>query len=136
MKNLTQQFPSFGQIIRYGIVGVLNNLLGYFIYLFVTLWLDPKIAISLLYPVGAIIGYFGHSKYSFSYQGENKRSLWRYVVANLVGYSVNFMLLYVFWEKMHFPHQAVQAAAIFICAGVLFLLFKFFVFSKVELIKQ
>jgi putative flippase GtrA len=128
MKKLVQEFPALGQIIRYGIVGVLNNLLGYCIYLVVTLWLDPEIAISLLYPIGATTAYFGHSKYSFAYQGGKKRSVWRYIVAHFISYLVNLLLLYIFWQKLKFPHQAVQAIAIVVCAGVLFLLFKFFVF--------
>jgi putative flippase GtrA len=129
MNKLMSKFPVLGQIVRYGIVGVLNNLLGYFIYLLVTyFWLNPKIAISLLYPVGATSAYFGHSKYSFSYKGTRKYALWRYIVAHLISYGVNYLMLYILWGKFNFPHQAVQAAAIFVCAGTLFLLFKYFVF--------
>jgi len=39
-----------------------------------------------------------------------------------------YLMLYVLWEKFGFPHQAVQAAAIFVCAGILFVLMKYFVF--------
>ncbi len=124
------KFPTLGQIVRYGVVGVLNNLLGYFIYLAITyFWLDPKIAITLLYPIGATTAYFGHSKYSFSYSGTKKRALWRYVIAHLISYGVNYFMLYFLWEKFNFPHQLVQAAAIFVCAGVLFLLMRYFVFK-------
>ena len=36
-------------VLRYGVIGVLNNLLGYLIYLVVTgLWLDPKVAVTLM----------------------------------------------------------------------------------------
>ncbi|MSP04108.1 MAG: GtrA family protein [Acetobacteraceae bacterium] len=129
MNKLMSKFPALGQIIRYGIVGVLNNLLGYFIYLLVTyFWLDPKVAITLLYPVRATTAYFGHSKYSFSHKVTKRHDLWRYIVAHLISYGVNYLMLYILWGKFNFPHQAVQAGAIFVCAGVLFLLFKYFVF--------
>jgi putative flippase GtrA len=117
------------QIIRYGVVGILNNLLGYCIYLLLTFfWLEPIAAISLLYPVGAFIAYFGHSKYAFSYKGKEIYALMRYIIAHLVGYGVNFLMLYIIWGKFKFPHQAVQVAAIITVAGVLFLLFRYFVF--------
>jgi len=133
MKALMSRFPALRQVIRYGVVGVLNNLLGYLIYLLVTfLWLDPKVAISVLYPVGATTAYFGHSKFSFVYQGKNTHALLRYIVAHLISYGVNFFMLYILWEKLKFPHQAVQAVAIFVCAGILFLMFKYFVFPHSE----
>ena len=119
------------QLFRYGVVGVLNNLLGYGIYLLVTFfWLDPMVAISLLYPVGAITAYFGHSKYAFSYQGKHTRALLRYTVAHMIGFGVDFLMLYLLWEKLKFPHQAVQAAAIVVVSSVLFLLFRYFVFPQ------
>jgi putative flippase GtrA len=129
MKTLLSTYPALRQIIRYGVVGVFNNLLGYLIYLLITFyWLDPMVAVSLLYPVGVAIGYFGHSKYAFVYQGKNTRALVRYLTAHLISYGLNLLILYIFWEKLKFPHQIVQAAAIFIVAGVLFLLFRYFVF--------
>ncbi|NOT12363.1 MAG: GtrA family protein [Methylococcaceae bacterium] len=134
MKTLRSKFPTLYQIIRYGVVGVLNNLLGYGIYLLVTyFWLDPKIAISILYPIGATTAYFGHSKYSFSYQGKHTHALARYIITHLIGYGVNVLMLYLLWEKLKFPHQLVQAAAIVVVSGVLFLLFRYFVFPHSKL---
>ena len=123
------------QLFRYGVVGVLNNLLGYGIYLLVTFfWLDPMVAISLLYPVGATTAYFGHSKYAFSYQGKHSYALARYVIAHIIGYGVDVFMLYLFWEKLKYPHQIVQAVAIVVVAGVLFLLFKYFVFPHSKIV--
>jgi len=114
---------------RYGFVGVLNNLLGYLIYLLMTfLGVDPKIAITILYPVGATAAYFGHSKYSFSYRGRYTNALPRYILSHVVGYGVNFAMLFILSDKLKLPHQLVQASAIFVVAGVLFLMFKYFVF--------
>ena len=116
------------QIIRYGIVGVLNNSLGYLIYLAVTfMGLSPKLTITLFYPLGAYTAYLGHSKYSFSSQ-RNYLTALRYAFVYLIGYLVNFLLLYIFSDKLMYPHQIVQAAAIFVVAGILFLMLKFFVF--------
>ena len=127
------KIPALHQVIRYGVVGVLNNLLGYFIYLLITfLGLDPKVAITLLYPVGAITAYLGHSKYSFSYGGRNTHALLRYVFAHFVGYETNFLMLYVLSDKLRLPHQAVQALAIFVVAGILFLMFRYYVFPKAK----
>lgn len=119
------------QIARYGLVGVLNNLLGYLIYLMVTwLWLDPKVAITLMYPIGAATAYFGHARYSFAYSGRTSHGMARYVLAHFIGYSVNIGMLYIFSDRLRYPHQLVQAIAIFVVAAVLFLLFRYFVFSN------
>ena len=126
---LEKRFPFLFQVVRFGLVGVLNNLLGYLIYLVVTwFWLEPKLAVTLLYPVGALTAYLGHAKYAFAYQGAHSHGLLRYIVAQLFGYTVNVLLLFIFVDRLHFPHQAVQAAAIFIVGGLLYLLFRFWVF--------
>lgn len=111
-----------GQVVRYGVVGVLNNLLGYLIYLLVTwFWLDPKVAVT---------AYFGHARYSFSYNGCTSHGMVRYTIAHLIGYGANIGMLYIFWDRLGCPHQLVQAVAIVVVAGVLFLLFRYFVFPQ------
>ena len=118
------------QVVRYGVVGVLNNLWGYLLYLLVTwLWLDPKTAVSILYPVGAFTAYFAHAKYSFSYRGERTKALFRFVVAHAVGYLVNISMLYFLVDTLGYPHPLVQAFAIVTVAGLLFILFRYYVFG-------
>ena len=120
-----------GQVRRYGIVGVLNNLLGYLIYLLITwFWLDPKIVVILMYPIGAVTAYYGHAKYTFSYNASHSHALVRYIIAHLIGYGTNIGMLYFFWNQLGYPHQLVQAVAILVVAGVFFLLSRYFVFSE------
>ncbi len=122
-------WPVLAQMVRYFVVGVLNNLLGYLIYLGITwLWLEPKLAVTMLYPIGAVTAYFGQAKYSFSYQGPTHHGMFRYVIAHAIGYGVNLTLLFLLVDKFMLPHQLVQAVAIFLVAGILFLLFRYFVF--------
>jgi putative flippase GtrA len=117
------------QMARYGVIGVMNNLLGYLVYLTVTwLWLDPKLAVSLLYPLGAMTAYFGHAKYAFAYQGKHSHGVMRYIVAHLTGYAINVSLLYVFTDRLGFSHQAVQACAVVVVGGVLYVFFRCWVF--------
>lgn len=118
------------QALRYGIAGALNTILGYVVYLLMTFFgLDPKAAVSILYPVSAATGYFAHFKYSFASRRGHGSAAIRYAVAHCVGYGVNVGMLYVFADRMRLPHQVVQAAAIFVVAGILFLLFRYFVFA-------
>lgn len=117
------------QVARYGVVGAINNLAGYLIYLGVTwLGLEPKLAVTLMYPIGALAGYFGHARYAFAYRGGHASGILRYVGAHLVGYTANIALLYVFFDRLGYPHQAVQVVAIFVVAGLLFVLFRYVVF--------
>lgn len=110
-------------------MGVLNNLLGYLLYLLVTfLGVEPKLAISLLYPIAAATAYFGHLKYAFTYKAGYARPFPRYVISHLIGYGTNFLMLYICVDRLGFAHPLVQAAATFVVAGVLFLLFRYFVF--------
>ena len=133
MKTLTSRFSGFRQVIRYGFVGVINNVLGYLLYLLITFFgVDPKVVITILYPIGVVTAYFGHSKYSFYYRGRDTNALLRYCISHLVGYSMNFLLLFILSDKLKFPHQAVQAFAIVAVAGILFLMFKYFVFPETE----
>ncbi|PLX98727.1 MAG: hypothetical protein C0623_11895 [Desulfuromonas sp.] len=119
-----------GQIFRYGAVGLFSNLLGYLVYLFVT-WqgVDPKLAVTILYPVAATIAYIGHSHYSFSYEGEHIKGIARYVAAHSCGYLLNLASLFFFVDMFSFPHQLVQFCNIFLVAGFLFITFRYFVFA-------
>lgn len=124
---------TLGQLARYGVVGVLNNFLGYLIYVVVTwLWLEPKLAVTLMYPVGALTGYFGHARYAFQYNGRVSHGLLRYSIAHLIGYGANIGILYVLVDWLGYPHQLIQALAIVVVGGLLFILFRYFVFPKIK----
>ena len=80
---------ALGQMVRCGPVGVLINLLGFLITFHLQLWLDPKFAVTLLYPIGAFLGML-NSRFSFNYSGSHLSGLLRYVVAHIVGMLLIF----------------------------------------------
>lgn len=117
------------QFFRYGMVGIVSNLTGYLLFLIITFWgIGPKAAMTLLYVVGATIGFLGNRQWTFSHHGTLLGSGSRYFVAHCFGYLINFIILFTFVDVLGFSHQWVQAIAIFIVAGFLFMAFKYFVF--------
>ncbi len=119
------------QLIRYGLVGAATNLAMYALYLLITyLGVEPKKTMTLLYVVGASIGFIGHRKWSFAHTGNATKAMARYTIAHLSGYLLNLFILLVFVDYFGYTHQVIQGIAIFIIAGFLFLVFKYFVFPK------
>lgn len=119
------------QLFRYGIVGLATNFAGYLLYLIITYFgVPPKGAISILYPLGATIGFFGNRKWTFDYQGGQATVVMKYVLAHGFGYILNFLILHVGVNLWGYPHQGVQAIAILIVTGFLFVSFKYFVFAS------
>jgi len=124
---------SVGQLARYGLVGVTSNLMGYLVYLLLTsLGVQPIMTMTLLYVVGATIGFVGNRLWVFSHRGAAIASGVRYCGVHLFGYLINFIILFVFVTHLGYPHQWVQAMAMIVVAGFLFIVHKYFVFSDVE----
>ena len=119
------------QLLRYGLVGVISNAVIYFVYLLITyLGVEPKTAMTLVYIIGASIGFIGNRKWTFAHRGDFSSAALRYMLAHLSGYLLNFLILFTFVDRLGYAHQWVQAVAIMIVAGFLFVVFKYFVFRE------
>ena len=119
------------QLLRYGLVGAMSNLALYVLYLTMTyLGTGPKTAMTIAYIVGVFLGFIGHRTWTFMHKGALLASGARYIIAHISGYLINLFILLTFVDRLGYPHQWVQAAAIFVVAGFLFLAFRYFVFPK------
>lgn len=128
-QNLKKNNTTFAQLLRYGAIGFLTNFIGYCSYLLmVYLGLTPTISMTMIYIVGILIGYFGNRNVTFSYNGSTFNSGLRYALVHIIGYFMNLSILLVFVDRLGYPHQLVQAVAIFTVAAFLFITFKLFVF--------
>jgi putative flippase GtrA len=117
------------QFIKYAVVGLATNVAGYLLYLLVTyLGAAPKVAMTVLYLLGAIAGFYGNRVWTFSHQGRISASFLKYMATHCVGYLINLSLLTVLVDRLGWPHQGVQAFAIVVVALFLFMMFKWFVF--------
>lgn len=121
---------TIAELIRYGVVGVTHNLLGYLVYLLVT-WLgaDPKVAVAILYPIGTTVSYLANRRWTFNHKGEVSQSMARYVSMHLFGYCLNLAIIVVGVDVLAFPHQLVQLFATGFLATLFFIMSKFLIFN-------
>ena len=128
---LQRNRKSIRELLRYSLLGITINASGYLMYLLITfLGVPPKVAVTVLYFVAAFVGYWGNRQLTFKHQGSVWGSGARYIIAHGLGYLLNLAMLIIFVDQLHYPHQWVQAAAVFTVAGFLFLAFKFFVYAE------
>ncbi len=119
------------QLIKYGLVGLTTNTVGYLLYLWtVHLGISPILAMTLLYILGATMGFIGNRKLTFKYTGSLLGSGSRYLLTHLAGYTLNLGILVIFVDKLGYPHQLIQAIAILTVAAFLFIMFKTVVFRS------
>jgi putative flippase GtrA len=124
---------SAAQLFRYGLVGIASNLSGYLLFLLITYWgMGPKIAVTLLYVVGATIGFFGNRQWAFAHNGALLRSGATYFVAHVLGYMINLFMLFILVDRLGYSHRWVQAGAVIVVAGFLFVVFKYLVFPETK----
>jgi putative flippase GtrA len=102
--------PEIEKIIRFGVVGIMSNAIGYII--------------------GTIMGYFGNKKFTFGDTQQIHKTIFWYVLAYLGGYIILYAMLYVFVERMHVFHAYVQLVAIVVVAVYLFFMMRFVVFKE------
>lgn len=112
---------TLGQLLRYGIIGLMSNALGYALYLGLTyVGLGPKLAMSLLYVVGVLQTFFLNRRWTFEHDGRTGQAFRRYVVLYASGYVLQLLALSFFVDWFGFPHQWVMLALIIFMALFLF----------------
>jgi putative flippase GtrA len=122
---------SFAQLLRYGLVGVITNLCGYLLFLLVTwLGMEPKAAMTVLYAAGATAGFWGNRNWTFGHRGSIGGPALKYFGAHACGYLLDYAMLAVFVDRLDYPYRLVQAIAMVVVAGLLFVTFKFIVFPR------
>lgn len=117
--------------VRFVVVGVMTNLCGYLLYLLST-WIGfgPKSTMTALYFIGATLGFWGNKRFTFLHEGDVALSMMRYVFAQVIGYLINFLMLYYFVDLSGHSHQLVQASAVIVVALYLFIVLRYFVFPS------
>lgn len=119
------------QLFRYTVVGLLSNFILYLIYILLT-WtgIDHKIAMTLLYAIGVTQTFYFNRRWTFGDGDKISQTFIRYISIYIAGYIFNLIALMLLVDHWGWPHQWVQGVMIFIIAGVLFLLQRYWVFHS------
>ena len=121
------------QFLRYSVVGLVSNGIGFVLYLLLTtIGFGPKISISFLYVVGVLQTFVFNKKWTFSHQGQLNGTFIRYILIYAAGYFINLGALVIFVDRFGYLHQWVQGAMIPLVAVFLFLMQKIWVFRVNE----
>ena len=116
------------QVVRYIIVGVASNTIGYLLYLALTqLGVGHKTAMSGLYFIGVGMNFYLNRSWTFRTTQTVKTGLARLLLAIALGYFLNLIWLYTFADLAGWPHELVQLAAIVVIAVYFFMINKYYV---------
>ena len=118
------------QFIRYATIGVLLNAALYGSYLLLThTVMGSRVAMSITYCVGVLIGFLLNRKITFGFRGDQVGALARYIASYAIGYAIDFAGLWLLVERAGFRHEWVQAFLTIAIAVILFALQRYWVFS-------
>ena len=122
---------AINQFFRYGLVGLASNVVGYLLYIGLTLLgLGPKLAMTFIYCTSVLQTFLFNKVWTFRRRDSHSSSFLRYCVAYGIGYAVNLLALLLLVDHAGLPHQLVQAAMILIVACMIFLAQKYWVFAE------
>lgn len=116
------------QVVRYIIVGVASNTIGYLLYLVLTqLGVGHKTAMSCLYFIGVGINFYLNRSWTFRTTQSVRAGLARLLLAIALGYLLNLIWLYTFVDLVGWHHELVQLAAIVVISVYFFMINKHYV---------
>ncbi|MET1154659.1 GtrA family protein [Arthrobacter sp.] len=118
-------------ILKFAVVGVINNAIGYGTFVVLSLAGMPAIAaMTISYSLGMAVSFAGNRKWTFGHEGRMAPALLRFLAVNAVGYTINFTILKLFVEGSGFPQIPVQLVAVGLVAVVTFLLMRLWAFRE------
>ena len=116
------------QIIKFLVIGALNTLFGYSVFMaLILIGVLPTIALILSYVVGVVFNFFTTRRFVF--KCSKRGSLFRFIIAYVIIYFFN-LGLYRLFELSGTSPLTTQALCLPIIAIFSFLLFKFQVFRS------
>lgn len=122
--NSSNRRQQLGEVIRFGIVGVLATLLQYAIYLVLIHWLAPTISMTIGYAISFAFNFVASTRYTFRVEASAKRGA-GFALSHAVNYVLQMLMLnLVIWLGV--SKQWAPIPMFCVCVPVNFLLVRFF----------
>jgi len=123
MKFINKEF------IRFLVVGLINTISTYLIYLLLLFALSYDISYTLSYLAGIVISYYLNSYYVFKEKISIKKFL-KYPIVYVVQYVINLLGLYILVEYLNIPKEVVPLIVIILSIPITYLLSKLIIRTK------
>lgn len=114
---------------RYLIVGLVSNGILYLLFLFLIKFASAAMAMTICYSVGVAQTFVFNRNWTFKSEG-GAYVFAKYVLCYLIGYIVNWLLIWFFVSRLSIKAELVQFFAIGVVACLIFFLQKFWVFKR------
>jgi putative flippase GtrA len=119
------------QFFLYAFIGLIINLFYFFLFIILNEHFDsPKIIMTIIYFMGSVTGFIANRNVTFHHQGKIGKTGLKFILIQILGYILNFILLSVFFDWLNFSLLFVQCFAIIIVALFLFTLSRIYVFKS------
>ena len=120
-------FHKLKKITTYGINGIINTLITYSLFIFLSGIIDYRLAIIIIFPLGVLISYFLNKKFVFKKENGNIIIFFIVMITMLL---TNLSITWFLVELGNMSKEISQALAICIAFIVGFLLNKRFSFKN------
>ena len=129
MKDFTNRLDDrkrrkLGELLRFGIVGVLATLLQYAVYLAMLRFAGAAIANTVGYAVSFVFNFFASTRYTFKVK-TNARHGAGFALSHLINYGLQILMLHLF-IAVGFSEKLAPIPMFCVCVPVNFLLVRFF----------
>jgi len=121
-------FHKLKQLFLYGLNGIVNTVVTYSLFVFLSNIIDYRVSIAIVYPIGILISYSLNKKTTFR---KAKGNLFIFFAIMILMFSINLAITWILVEFVMISKELAQALAIGVVFIVGFLLNKKFSFTKI-----
>lgn len=120
---IRQNRDKIGEIIRFGVTGVVSTLATYLFYFIFLNWLNPTVSFTIAYLIAMVINYLMTTSFTFKVKA-NKKNAAGFVVSNVINYVLcAFFLNFFIW--MGVGERIAPIPMYMICIPINFLIVRF-----------
>lgn len=120
-------FQNFKKFLKYSIVGIVNTIITYPAFIFLSNIIDYTFAIIIIFPLGVLLSYFLNKKFVFN---KEKGNMVVFFIIMTTMFITNFSITWILVEFGNIIKEISQGIAIVVAFIVHYLLNKKFSFKK------
>jgi putative flippase GtrA len=120
-------FQNFKKFLKYSIVGIVNTIITYPAFIFLSNIIDYTFAIIIIFPLGVLLSYFLNKKFVFN---KEKGNMLIFFIIMTIMFITNFSITWILVEFGNIIKEISQGIAIVVAFIVHYLLNKKFSFKK------